>query len=120
MGKKGAKFSDIEDDVGFDYIRPYYKMASNPVHSDPKGLYWSIGSESDKCISAGMSNLGLADPGFLTAESLGFLNEVLLDLRPNGKNQILKSAQERIIEDISQKFMKIHHEIIEEEENKSQ
>lgn len=95
-------------------------MASNPVHSDPKGLYWSIGSITTQCIPAGMSNIGLADPGFLTAESLGFLNEVLLDLRPNGKNQILKSAQERIIEEISQKFMKIHHEIIEEEKQKNQ
>lgn len=120
LGKKGAKFSDIENDVGFDYIRPYYKMASNPVHGDPKGIYWSMGVESDKSISAGMSNLGLADPGFLTAESLGFLNEVLLDLRPNGKNQILKSAQEKIIEDISKKFMEIHHVIIEEEKQKNQ
>ncbi len=119
LGTKGAKFSDIEKNIGFDHLRPYYKMASNPVHSEPKGLYWSVGYlDAHDFIPAGMTNYGLADPGFLTAESLGLLNEVLFDLRPSGKNDLLRYTQNRIIEDITSKFIEIQRQIIEEENSK--
>lgn len=42
-GNKTPTFEDIEDAVGLAYMRPYYKMASYPVHASPKGLTFTVG-----------------------------------------------------------------------------
>ena len=79
--KDYPSISDIEDQVGLEHMRPYYRMASDNVHANSHGSYSRIGlSQSlhdDGVILAGASNLGLVDPGHSTAISL---NQVISKL----------------------------------------
>src|SRR5262249_48456603 len=46
--KHKTTFADIEAAVNIDHLRPYYKLASHPVHANPKGICFKIGSFSSK------------------------------------------------------------------------
>ena len=71
IGKDHPPISDIEEQVGLEHMRPYYRMASDNVHANSHGSYYRIGlSQSlhdDGVLLAGASNLGLVDPGHSTA-----------------------------------------------------
>ena len=85
IGKDNPSFADIEADVGLEYMRPYYKMASHNVHANPKGVFFKLGliPESGDVLLTGPSNLGLADPGHCTAISLLQITTNLLTFKPN-------------------------------------
>lgn len=85
IGKDNPSFADIEDDVGLEYMRPYYKMASHNVHANPKGVFFKLGliPESGDVLLTGPSNLGLADPGHCTTNSLLKITTNLLTFKPN-------------------------------------
>jgi hypothetical protein len=81
-------FRDIEKCAGLDHLRPYYKMACNNVHANPKGIFFKLGlyPESGDILLAGPSNVGLTDPGQLTAISLTQITTTLLTHQPNMDN----------------------------------
>jgi hypothetical protein len=72
LGIDDPKIVDIEADVGLAHMRPYYQMACNNVHANPKGIFFKLGliPESGDVLLTGPSNLGFADPGHSTAISL--------------------------------------------------
>jgi Family of unknown function (DUF5677) len=78
-------FKDIEKSAGLKHLRPYYKMACNNVHANPKGIFFKLGlyPESRDILLAGPSNVGLTDPGQLTALSLAQITTTLLIHQPN-------------------------------------
>jgi hypothetical protein len=74
---KKPTFADIERAAGIDHLRPYYRMASHPVHANPKGVFFSLGLMSEsQILLAGPSNSGLADPGQCAALSLSQVSAV--------------------------------------------
>jgi hypothetical protein len=79
LGKDRPDFSDIEAAVNIDHLRPYYQLASHPVHANPKGIYFKLGllGESDM-LMAGASNYGLAEPGQQTVLSLAQIASALM------------------------------------------
>lgn len=85
IGKDNPGFADIEDDVGLEYMRPYYKMASHNVHANPKGVFFKLGliPESGDILLTGPSNLGLSDPARCTVNSLLKITSNLLTFKPN-------------------------------------
>jgi hypothetical protein len=78
-------FRDIERCAGLEHLRPYYKMACHNVHANPKGIFFKLGlyPESGDILLAGPSNVGLTDPGQLTALSLSQISTTLLTQEPN-------------------------------------
>jgi hypothetical protein len=68
----GPNFAKIERSLDLSKWRPYYKMACKSIHAGADGLFWTLGFDesSPQTLIAGASNLGLADPGQLTALSL--------------------------------------------------
>ena len=78
-------FRDIENSVGLNHLRPYYKMACHNVHANPRGILFKLGlyPESGDILLAGPSNVGLTDPGQLTALSLVQISTTLLTHQPN-------------------------------------
>lgn len=78
-------FRDIEKSAGLEHLRPYYKMACDNVHANPRGLFFKLGlyPESGDILLAGPSNVGLTDPGQLTALSLAQISTALLTHQPN-------------------------------------
>src|SRR5437899_2963154 len=52
-------------------LRPYYQLASHPVHANPKGIYFSLGALSHPALPlTGATNFGFSQPGQSTAISL--------------------------------------------------
>ncbi len=64
-------FANIEEHVGIDHLRPYYKWACEKIHASSNGLYTALGLfERENIMLAGPSHFGLADPAQLCAISL--------------------------------------------------
>lgn len=82
---KQVTFADIEQDVGLDHWRPYYKWASQNIHAGAKGINNRLGlCEATKDILlVGQSDSGMTDPAHATAISLAQLTTILLNFQPN-------------------------------------
>lgn len=74
----GANFRALEELVGADWLRPYYRLANHPVHAGAGNLLNEIGVDDDRALLTGPTNSGLTDPIQLTARSLVFLTRQLI------------------------------------------
>jgi hypothetical protein len=84
LGRKRVTFADLEKVTKLDHLRPFYKMASYPVHATVKSIRFSVAlAPGEDILLTGPSNLGLADPGHSTAISLGQCTTTLLFLLPS-------------------------------------
>ncbi len=64
-------FRTIEQRVGLNHLRPYYKWACEKIHANSNTLYSSLGLlDTEEIMLAGPSDMGLADPAQLGAISL--------------------------------------------------
>lgn len=64
-------FKDLEEHVGIDHLRPYYKFSSLGIHAEWASL--SSGEEFEALNSSGIVLVGPADYGFEDAVSLALL-----------------------------------------------
>lgn len=79
LKKSSPTFSDIEEAIGLDHLRPYYKMASHNVHAGPKGFFkLGLFPWEQETLLTGPSHVGLADPGQSAAISLGQITTTLV------------------------------------------
>jgi hypothetical protein len=84
---RAPHFREIEEEVGLNWLRPYYRMASYPTHAGPKGTVFDIGQiDSEDMMLAGPSNAGLGDPGLWTCNSLMLVTTALLTLEPSAES----------------------------------
>ena len=113
IGKDNPSFADIEDDVGLEYMRPYYKMASHNVHANPKGVFFKLGliPESGDVLLTGPSNLGLADPGHCTANSLLKITTNLLTFKPNLDRLVICNILISLEKEIGEAFLHVELEL---------
>lgn len=71
LPKRKRNFAGIEETVEFRYMRSFYKMANNSVHSGSKGFLYKLGTaQQGNVLLAGPSNYGFADPAQNAAFSL--------------------------------------------------
>jgi hypothetical protein len=64
--KRRVRIADLEAAGGIDHMRPYYRMASHGVHSNPRSITWSPDwrpHERGVAWLTESSPAGLADPG---------------------------------------------------------
>jgi hypothetical protein len=104
-------FSQIEDNVRLDHLRPYYKMASQNVHADPKGVLYRLGLTGQEFLLAGPSNIGLVDPAHSLAISLLQITSCLLLLDPILDNIVMARIMMTLCDEIGAAFFEIHKEI---------
>lgn len=122
LNKPRPKFTDIEKAVGSEHMRPYYKMASNAVHAEPNGIFFSIGlskEDEDKILPAGPSDSGLAAPGSCTAVSLNLINTTLITSKPTVENLIILQATSMLVTEINEAFLESYKFIEEQTEGKA-
>ena len=82
-------FAALEDSIEVSHLRPYYKMASQNVHATAKGIQFALGLIGDEGILlAGPSDIGLADPGQLSALALVQTTITLLTLTTTLDNAV--------------------------------
>lgn len=109
---KGVTFADLEPAVGLDHWRPYYKMASYPVHANPKAITFSLGlRHRQKLLLTGPSNLGLADPGHGTALSLTQLTSTMLATRPSLDVILAGRVMLKLEDEIGEAFIEAHRSL---------
>lgn len=111
--KRNPGFADIEKDVSLDHLRPYYKMASYPVHATVKAIRFSLALEPGKdLLLTGPSNLGLSDPGHSTAISLGQTTIAMLMLRPSTDSLSLMHVLLSFTDEIGDAFLEAHRKLM--------
>lgn len=110
LKKTRPNFSDLELMVGLDHMRPYYRMASNNIHANPRGVFFSLGltSEGTDVLLAGPSNAGLADPGDAAAISLYQATVTMLTTKTNLDRLVVLSALKKLTDRIGEKLIKAH------------
>ena len=121
LRKTHPSISDIEEQVGLENMRPYYRMASDNVHANSHGSYSRIGlSQSlhdDEMLLAGASSMGLADPGHSTAISLNqvtsnlFLTELYLEIELSLYRLVISNILIKLVHEIWDAFLEAHHEL---------
>lgn len=108
LGKQDGRFGfkQIEKDVGLDHWRPYYKMASHPVHANPKSITFSLALRPrQKLLLTGPSNLGLTDPGHSAAISVHQMTSAMLGLRPGVEARLVTQMMGQLVDEIGEAFL---------------
>ncbi len=106
--KKGRPtFFALEEDVGLDHWRPYYKWASQGVHANVKTIQSSLGlsEATEELLQVGPSNSGMADPAHSTAISLHQLTCTTLFLSPNLDDVVAAKILAVLCEEIGEAFV---------------
>lgn len=115
LKNKRPSFALIEQAVGIDHLRPFYRMASHNVHANPKGVFFKLGlMDESEVILAGPSDYGLADPGQNTALSLVQVTTALLSLDVNFDTAMAQELLLRLSHEIGQEFVTVQRELEEE------
>lgn len=102
-------FAQIEEFVGLQKWRPYFRMASHNVHAGPKGVAFSLGLVNDvnSTLLAGPSDTGFADPAHGTAISVFQITSLLL-LRVPGLDSVIRSkVMLALVDEIGETFLRI-------------
>lgn len=93
LGNRSPKFLHLEESLALDFFKPYYRMASHPIHATAKGLAFSLeGLRDDAVDYGGRTGMGIADPGQSMAMSLLKLTTELLTHQPTLANYAVLAA----------------------------
>jgi len=114
LTKDNPTIADIEADVGLNYMRPYYKMASHNVHANPQGILFKLGliPESGDILLTGPSNLGLADPGYCAAISLlQITTNLLTTIEPNLDRLVILNILSTLKNEIGEQFYRVDEKL---------
>lgn len=97
--QKRIHFSDLEHAVDFDNIRSHYKMSSDTIHTNSRGLFYNVGlfSKSEFDLLIGPSIHGLSIPISLVSTSITLLLT----------NVLLKINDEVVMDELV--YLKIFH-----------
>ena len=79
FNNKAPTFKQLEQLVELDPMRGYYRLSSQGVHANAKGITWNIQSLTDfDVIWAGPSNAGLEDPAQCSLIALAGATDALM------------------------------------------
>ena len=108
LGLDSAHFSKIEENVGLDHMRPYYKLASNNVHADPKGVMFKLGvSDPDKVLLAGPTVFGFTQAGHSTAISVCQITYALLSIKKTSEKYLTLKIMFTLVDEIGDAFAEV-------------
>lgn len=108
LNKRRVNFLDIEEFVGLDHWRPYYKWASQNVHATAKTLSSSLGmiEAKEEGLLVGPSNSGLIDPADSMAISLLQITTVLLSVSPNLDDLVSIKIIQKLTDEVGDAFLR--------------
>jgi hypothetical protein len=108
-GHNRVGFGAIEKDVLLDHMRPYYKWASQNIHSGSKGTINRLGlnEATEDILLVGQSNSGMTDPAHATAISLGQITCTILMLHPTLDHIVLMNIIRDFQDQVGEDFLTI-------------
>ncbi len=105
--KRQITFADIATSVHQGRLRPFYRMASQNIHSSPKGILFALGLlDEDEVLLDGPSNLGLADPAQNTAISLTQGTCAFLLLSPSLDTIVSAKVMLTLASEVAEEFVR--------------
>jgi hypothetical protein len=109
LGMRRPNFRDIEKAARIDHLRAHYRMASHPVHANPKGVLFKLGllRHEKEVLLTGPSSAGLADPGQCSAISLYQVTVTLGLLEPSLDNLVVLRILERLTDEAKEAFHEV-------------
>lgn len=117
LPKRKWNFAGIEETIEFKYMRSFYKMANNSVHSGAKGFIYTLGQyDSNGVMLAGPSNYGFADPGQNTAFSLFQTTLTLSEFETYLEDSLYIKIGMNMLDELSEEFVRIQKKIESEED----
>lgn len=107
LAKRAPNFSALEEDVRLDHWRPYYKWASQNVHSSAKSIRSTLGSSEavGDILQAGPSDAGMTDPAHSTAISLLQVTCTTLFLDPNLDDVVASKILSTLCDQVGEAFL---------------
>lgn len=102
-------FAAIEKDVQLDHMRPYYKWASQNIHSGAKAMRNRLGlcEAKEDILLVGQSNSGMTDPAHAAAISLSQITITLLFLKPTVDHIVISRIIQDYSDDVGNTFLRI-------------
>jgi hypothetical protein len=117
LPKKKWNFAGMEETIEFKYMRSFYKMANNFVHSGAKGFIFNLGQfDSNEVMLAGPSNYGFADPGQNTAFSLFQTTLTLSEFDTYLEDSLYIKIGANMLDKLGEEFLLIQKKIEDEED----
>jgi hypothetical protein len=107
ISKGRPTFFALEEDVGLDHWRPYYKWASQSIHANIKAIRYSLGlcEAVEDILQVGPSNSGMTDPAHLTAISLDQLTYTTVSLSPNLDDFVTAKILSELTDQVGEAFI---------------
>lgn len=111
--KRRVTFEDVARDAGFAHWRPLYRLASHPVHANPKSVKWRLGvmEGGPRCLPVGPSNYGLADPGQNTGLSIAQVTALVIEKAPTFERLLVMYVMEELAGQIAHAFVDVQRRI---------
>ena len=88
------RFTQLEEAVQLDYLRPRFTLACHPVHAGSQGIRVILGLApgEQSLLLAGPSDVGLVEPGHAAALGLWYVTDMLLKLHASPGTLVLTHA----------------------------
>jgi len=113
LKKERVSFEDVEKGAGMEHWRPFYRLASHPIHANPKSVGHRLGliDGAHRCLPAGPSNYGLADPGQNTGLTLAQATSVLIVRAATPDRVLAMSIMRELAAKIARTFVAVQRRI---------
>lgn len=102
-------FNAIEQAIGLDHLRPYYRMASDVAHANAHGSFFDLGLHDPAGILVGPSPIGFADPAHGACLSLFQVTVCVLKYRPDFRNVMTMNALSKMLDQVGETFLGAQH-----------
>jgi hypothetical protein len=104
-------FTAIEKDVGLDHMRPYYKWASQSIHSGSLAMRkkLGLGETEGRVLLVGRSQSGMTDPAHAMAISLMQITSTLLLLESTIDHIVIIKIIQELSDEIGKTFLDINN-----------
>jgi hypothetical protein len=104
-------FADVEKGLGLEHWRPFYRLASHPIHANPKSVKHKLGliDGASPCLPSGPSNYGLADPGQNTGLTLAQATAVMIARAPTSGRLLAMLVMRELAAKIARAFVAVQH-----------
>jgi Family of unknown function (DUF5677) len=114
LGKKDPTFRSLEEAVGLDHLRPYFRWASDHVHSGykPHATFLGTSESPNPILLAGQSNSGLTEPAVQIALSLTQATAALLLVEPNFDHLVISQILIDLVGELQETFIRIERETL--------
>jgi hypothetical protein len=110
-GNNVLKFRELEEYVELNYLRPFYKLASDGTHAGVASIGYKLGLSltNEDILLSGPSNEGMTDPLQLCALSLCICNSSISDGYVDSDWHIFSEAIWRMFESLKDEAGTAHH-----------